>query len=84
MCLEGNYEFYRHGGFVHARDLGLRYEGVEEADFFLCRELIPGYLRGVTGVYSAPACYLVDEEEAEAFDRDFQPREKLRLPGQLV
>ena len=84
VCLEGNYEFYRHGGFVHARDLGLRYEGVEEADFFLCRELIPGYLRGVTGVYSAPACYLVDEGEAEVFDRDFQPREKLRLPGQLV
>ena len=31
----------------------------------------PGCLDGITGEYATPAGYLVDEKEAEAFDREF-------------
>lgn len=41
---------------------------MEDASFFLCKELVPGYLDGITGEYSTPEGYLVDEREAEEFD----------------
>ena len=37
--------------------------------FFLCKELIPGFLDGITGEYATPEGYLVDEQEVEEFDR---------------
>ena len=57
-------------------------EGADDS-FFLCRELIPGYLDGVTGVYQTPKGYYVDDQDVEAFDVAFPPKEKLKLPGQL-
>lgn len=86
VCFEGNIDFYGKSGCTYASNYGLRYHGLPEdadASFFLCKELIPGYLDGVTGEYSPPQGYLVDEEEAEEFDKDFPFKEKLRLPGQL-
>ena len=53
------------------------------ASFFLCKELIPGYLNGIIGEYAPPAGYLVNEKEAEAFDREFPYMEKKKLPGQI-
>ena len=55
----------------------------EAASFFLCKELIPGYLQGITGEYTTPQGYFVDEAEVEAFDKEFPAKEKLKLPGQL-
>lgn len=86
LCFEGNIDFYGKSGFRTAGEYGIRYHGLPEgadASFFLCKELIPGYLDQVTGVYATPAGYFVDEAEAEAFDRQFPPKEKLKLPGQL-
>ena len=57
-------------------------EGTDDS-FFLCKELIPGYLRGITGEYTPPQGYFVDEDEAEEFDKGFSFKEKLKLPGQL-
>ena len=57
-----------------------------EARRALCRELIEGYLDGVTGEYAPPEGYFCAEREPEAFeafDALFPPKEKLRLPGQL-
>lgn len=48
----------------------------EDASFFLCRELIPGYLDGITGEYATPEGYLIDEKEAEEFDQNFPYKEK--------
>ena len=87
LCFEGNIGFYGKSGFGHAREKGLRYRGLPEGaddSFFLCRELIPGYLNGVTGVYGPPEGYFVDEAACEEFDRSFPPKVKLKLPGQLV
>ena len=87
VCFEGNIGFYGKSGFTFARNFGLRYHGLPagaDDSFFLCKELIPGYLDGVTGEYATPQGYLVDEKEAEEFDKSFPPKEKLKLPGQLV
>ncbi len=86
LCLEGNIDFYGKSGFTYASDYGIRYHGLpegEDASFFLCKELISGYLDGVTGEYATPAGYCVDEAEAERFDKNFSQKEKLILLGQL-
>ena len=86
LCFEGNIGFYGKSGFTFARNFGIRYHGLPagaDDSFFLCKELVPGYLDGVSGEYSTPEVYLVDEQEAEAFDRGFPPKQKLKLPGQL-
>ena len=86
LCFEGNIQFYGKSGFSYASEYGIRYHGLPEgadASFFLCRELIPGYLRGITGEYTPPQGYFVDEAAAEEFDKTFPPKEKLILPGQI-
>ena len=86
LCFEGNIAFYGKSGFTYASRYGIRYHGLpegQEASFFLCRELVSGYLDGITGEYSPPKGYFVDEAEAEEFDRAFPPKEKLILPGQI-
>ncbi len=87
LCFEGNIDFYGKSGFFYASEFGIRYHGLpKEADasFFLCKELIHGYLDGVTGEYATPEGYFVDEAKAEEFDKQFPYKEKLKLPGQLV
>ena len=86
LCFEGNIDFYGKSGFRQASEYGIRYHGLpegEDASFFLCKELIPGYLDGITGEYATPEGYLVDAQEAEAFDKQFPYKEKKKLPGQI-
>ena len=86
VLFEGNVRFYGKSGFDYARRFGIFYHDMpSDADqsFFLCRELKPGYLDGVTGVYETPHGYYVSEEEADAFDRTFLEKVRLKLPGQL-
>ena len=86
VMFEGNIEFYGKSGFDVASKFGIRYHGLPEgadSSFFLCKELIKGYLDGITGVYTTPAGYFVDDADVEEFDKGFPPKEKLRLPGQL-
>ena len=86
VLFEGNIAFYGKSGFDYASRFGIRYHDLpEDADssFFLCKELIPGYLDGVTGVYQTPQGYYVDDAAVEEFDKGFPPREKLKLPGQI-
>ena len=89
LCFEGNIDFYGKSGFDFASKFGIRYHGLpdgEDASFFLCKELIPGYLDGITGEYATPQGYFVcDEkpEEFEAYEAAFPEKEKLKLPGQI-
>ena len=86
VLFEGNIGFYGRSGFDCASKFGIRYHGLPEdadASFFLCKELIPGYLNGITGVYQTPKGYYVDDADVEAFDREFPTKEKLKLPGQI-
>ena len=86
LCFEGNINFYGKSGFTYASEFGIRYHGLPEdadASFFLCKELKKGYLDGISGEYTPPNGYFVDVAEAEEFDKQFPPKEKLKLPTQL-
>lgn len=86
VCFEGNINFYGKSGFSFARNYHIRYDGLpdgEDDSFFLCKELISGYLDGISGVYSTPKCYQINEADAENFDKSFVHKKKLKLPGQL-
>ena len=86
VLFEGNIGIYGHSGFTYARSFGIRYHDLPEGagdSFFLCKELIPGYLDGITGVYQTPQGYYVDDVDVEEFDKAFSHKEKLRLPGQI-
>lgn len=86
VCFEGNIDFYGKSGFTFASVYGIRYHGLPEgtdASFFLCKELIPGYLDDITGEYATPQGYFVDESEVEEFDKEFPAKQKLKLPGQF-
>ncbi len=89
LCFEGNILFYGKSGFTYARDFGIRYHDLPEgadSSFFLCRELIPGYLRGISGEYAPPEGYFICQRDPEgfaAYEAQFPPKEKLVLPGQL-
>ena len=86
VLFEGNIGFYGKCGFRYARNFGIRYHDLPEGaddSFFLCKELIPGYLDGITGVYQTPQGYYGDDADVEKFDKSFPHKEKLRLPGQI-
>ena len=86
VLFEGNIDFYGKCGCTFAREFGIRYHDLPEGEddsFFLCKELIPGYLDGITGVYQTPKGYYVKDEDVEKFDKEFPPKEKLKLPGQI-
>ena len=86
VLFEGNIEFYGKSGFNFASKFGIRYHDLPEdadASFFLCKELIPGYLNGITGVYQTPKGYYVSDSDVEKFDKGFPYKEKIKLPGQI-
>jgi len=86
VCFEGNIDFYGKSGFTFASNFGIRYHGLPEGadtSFFLCKELVPGYLNGITGEYATPQGYFVNENEAEEFDKSFPYKKKERLSGQI-
>lgn len=86
LCFEGNIDFYKNSGFTFASEFGIRYHGLpegEDASFFLCKELITGYLDSVSGEYAPPQGYFVDETQVNEFDKAFPYKEKLKLSGQL-
>ncbi|MBQ7706743.1 MAG: N-acetyltransferase [Lachnospiraceae bacterium] len=86
VLFEGNIDFYGKSGFDFSSKFGIRYHDLPEdadASFFLCKELISGYLDGITGVYQTPQGYYVSDEAVDDFDKNFPFKEKLKLPGQI-
>ena len=86
LVITGDLAFYGKSGFVPAKTRGIRYADDPEADYFLLRELIPGFLDGVFGAYRDPEGYFACERDPEgfaAFEATFPPKEKRKLPGQL-
>ena len=86
VCMEGNIDFYGKSGFVLAGTQGIFYYAApfgEILPYVLLKELRPGYLNGIEGVYHTPPGYFVDEQKAAVFDAQFPYKEKRKLPGQL-
>jgi len=87
LCFEGDIGFYGRAGFEIASGRGIHYYAEPReavVPYFLMKELTPGWLSDVTGVYRTPDVYFVDEQAAEVFDAGFPVKEKLKLPGQLA
>lgn len=87
LAITGNIGFYGKSGFVVAKTKGVFYWAAPDADYFLIKELVPGFLDQVKnaggGTFKEPDGYFIDAKEAEEFDRQFPPKEKLKLPGQI-
>lgn len=86
LAITGNILFYGKSGFVPAKTKGLRYSDDPEADYFLIKELTPGFLDGISGTYKDPEGYFVCEKDPEAFERfeaTFPVKQKQKLPGQI-
>ena len=86
LAITGNIDFYGKSGFVPAKTKGVRYADDQEADYFLIRELIPGFLNGISGTYKDPEGYFVCEKNPEGFERfeaTFPKKEKRKLTGQM-
>lgn len=89
LCFEGNIDFYGKSGFVMAAAKNIRYHGLPEgadSSFFLCKELVPGYLADISGEYATPRCYFVayeKREDFELYDASFPVKQKMVLPGQI-
>ena len=86
LAVTGNILFYGKSGFVPAKTMGVRYADDPEADYFLIKELTPGFLDGICGSYRDPEVYFVCERDAEGFEQfeaTFPKKEKLKLPRQL-
>ena len=86
LVITGNILFYGKSGFVPAKTKGVRYAYDPDADYLLVKELISGFLDGISGTYKDPDGYFVCEKNPEAFERfeaSFPKKEKQKLPGQL-
>jgi putative acetyltransferase len=87
LAITGNINFYSKSGFVVASTNGIHYyaEPKEEAvPYFLIKELENGFLDGITGTYADLDGYDCEGIDIDAFDAQFPPKEKMKLPGQLV
>ena len=86
LVITGNILFYGKSGFVPAKTKGVRYADDPDADYLLVKELLPGFLDGISGTYKDPDGYFVCEKNPEDFERfeaTFPKKEKKTLPGQL-
>ena len=87
IAITGNPDYYQRFGFVSGHSAHINYDAVpqdEEASFFMVKELQSGFLSGITGTFQDPDGYMVEEVDVDEFDANFSPKEKLKLPGQLV
>ena len=89
VCFEGNINFYGKSGFNFARNFNIRYHDLPSGaddSFFLCKEIISGYLNGISGEYKTPEIYFCAEKNSDdfnKFDSTFPKKEKKVLPGQI-
>ena len=86
LAITGNSAYYHRFGFVSGHSMNIHYAEVnpeDEAPFFMVKELKKDYLKGITGKFHDPEGYIVEDEDVDAFDAKFEPKEKKILPGQL-
>ena len=86
LAITGNIDFYGKSGFVPAKTKGVCYADDPDADYFLIKELTPGFLDSISGTYKDPEGYFIcdkDPEDFAQFEATFPPKQKLKLPGQI-
>nr|WP_317283644.1 N-acetyltransferase [uncultured Sellimonas sp.] len=79
VMITGNPQYYKNFGFFPAADFGVYLKGMspeEPADFFMIKELEPGYMKLHQGEYSFDEAYETDPEQLEEFDKGFPEKTK--------
>ena len=69
LAITGNIDFYGKSGFVPAKTMGIRYEDEPDADYFLIKELKPGFLDEISGFYKDPEGYFICEKDPNGFEQ---------------
>lgn len=83
VLIYGDPAYYARFGFQGAERFDIRTHDDFFADALQALELAPGALSGCSGRFSEDGIFNIDEAAAEAFDRNFTPKEKLTgLPSQ--
>ena len=86
LAITGALGFYGKSGFVVAGTKGIRYHAEPNESvvpYFLIKELRDGFLKGVAGVFREPSGYDVEGVDIDAFDAEFPPKIKMKLPSQI-
>lgn len=85
VVITGDPGYYSRFGFRPASDFGIVYQDGSSFPALMALELREGSLAGVSGrVGFHPAYSSMDPQDVDRFDAQFPPKEKKRLPGQLV
>ena len=82
IVIFGNPDNYIGRGFQSCRKYRVRTEEGGYPAAMLVKELTSGILAGRSWVYHESAAYRYDSGAAEAFDRQFEPKEKAWRPSQ--
>lgn len=86
VAITGNIQVYGKSGFVTGKSRNVYYAEDPDSEYFLIKELKPGFLDEVTGTFRDPDGYFVCQnnlEGFEAYEKTFPAKEKKKLPGQL-
>lgn len=86
VVITGSPNYYHRFGFETAAKHHIYLDGIDSNNdfpFFMVKILNEDLAENLQGIHHDPKCYFVDEKEVEVFDKDFPPKVKLVLPGQL-
>jgi len=83
VLIYGDPAYYSRLGFIAAEEFGLRGQHGMFSPALQLIEMIPGYLKGLGGIFFEDEAYNLDPEAAACYDLDFPPREKGFKASQL-
>jgi predicted N-acetyltransferase YhbS len=83
VIIFGNPTYYHRFGFVNAQKYGITTPTGDNFDAFMALELYDGALQGISGKFYADGVFEVDNQELEAFDKQFPYKEKHVTDTQL-
>lgn len=84
VLIYGYEGYYRRFGFRHAKEYGISNPQGKYPAAHLALELTPDALRHVSGKAYESSVFEIDDQEAEAYDALFPPKEKKVMPSQKV
>lgn len=82
VAIYGYPDYYHKYGFVSAEKYDIRTKEGMFNPALQVLELVPGALKGISGVFFEAEVYTLDELEVELFDKTFPAKQKLVTPSQ--
>jgi predicted N-acetyltransferase YhbS len=83
IVIFGNPQYYGRFGFINAEEYGIQTPSGENFEAFMVLELFAGALMGITGKFYEDKVFEVQDEEFEAFEKEFPYKEKHITDTQL-